>query len=148
LRERKEDIPALAQHFLEASNETIGKHVVGVTPAALAAMANYHWPGNIRELQNCIERAVILADGDSILPRHLNLSFVSASPAEEPPNPWSQVDLTGTLADVTKRAIAEVERLKIREVMREAEGNRGRAAELLQISYKNLLAKLKEHSIE
>jgi transcriptional regulator with PAS, ATPase and Fis domain len=58
------------------------------------------------------------------------------------------VDLTGTLGDVTKRAIAEVERLKIRDVMREAEGNKGRAAELLQISYKNLLAKLKEHAIE
>jgi transcriptional regulator with PAS, ATPase and Fis domain len=58
------------------------------------------------------------------------------------------VDLTGTLADVTKRAVGEVERLKIREVMREADGNRGRAAELLQISYKNLLVKLKEHAIE
>jgi len=58
------------------------------------------------------------------------------------------VDLTGTLSDVTRRAVAEVERLKIRDVMREADGNRGRAAELLQISYKNLLVKLKEHAIE
>jgi DNA-binding NtrC family response regulator len=102
----------------------------------------------VRELQNCIERAVILADGDSILPRHLNLSFVSPTPPEEPPSPWSLVDLTGSLSDVTKRAVAEVERLKLREVLREAQGNKGRAAELLQISYKSLLAKMKEHAIE
>jgi DNA-binding NtrC family response regulator len=124
------------------------KKSLALSPAALEALQAYRWPGNVRELQNCIERAVILADGDSILPRHLNLSFVNASPVEEAPNPWSQVDLTGTLGDVTRRAIAEVERLKIREVMREAEGNKGRAAELLQISYKNLLVKLKEHAID
>jgi DNA-binding NtrC family response regulator len=99
-------------------------------------------------LQNCIERAVILADGDSILPRHLNLSFVGAAPVEEDANPWAHVDLSGTLGDVTKRAVAEIERLKIRDVMRDVEGNKGRAAEVLQISYKNLLAKLKEHAIE
>ena len=90
----------------------------------------------------------LLADGDSILPRHLNLSFVTTPIAEEAPNPWANLDLTGTLTDVTRRAVGEVERLKIREVMREADGNKGRAAEMLQISYKNLLAKLKEHSIE
>jgi len=148
LRDRGNDIPLLARYFVDRFCRELKKKSLGLSPAAVEALQAYRWPGNVRELQNCIERAVILADGDSILPRHLNLSFVSASPAEEPPNPWSQVDLTGTLADVTKRAIAEVERLKIREVMREAEGNRGRAAELLQISYKNLLAKLKEHSIE
>jgi two-component system response regulator AtoC len=75
LRERKEDIPALAQHFLKTATETIGKRVVGVTPAALAAMSQYHWPGNIRELQNCVERAVIVARGSTIdvpdLPRDL-----------------------------------------------------------------------------
>jgi DNA-binding NtrC family response regulator len=73
---------------------------------------------------------------------------VADVPPEEPPSPWSQVDLSGSLSDVTKRATAEVERLKIREVLKEAEGNKGRAAELLQISYKNLIAKLKEHGIE
>jgi two-component system, NtrC family, response regulator AtoC len=118
------------------------------SPAALETLQSYRWPGNVRELQNCIERAVILADGDSILPRHLNLSFVDATPPEEAPNPWSLVDLSGSLGDVTKRAISEVERLKVREVLQEAEGNKGRAAELLQISYKSLLAKIKEHAIE
>jgi DNA-binding NtrC family response regulator len=148
LRERGNDIPLLARYFVDRFCRDLKKKSLTLGPAALEALQAYRWPGNVRELQNCIERAVILADGDSILPRHLNLAFVSASPAEEPPNPWSQVDLTGTLADVTKRAVSEVEKLKIRDVMREAENNRGRASELLQISYKNLLIKLKEHGIE
>ncbi len=148
LRERGNDIPLLARYFVDRFCRELKKKAIGLSPAALETLQAYHWPGNVRELQNCIERAVILADGDSILPRHLNLSFVNTAAVEEPPNPWAHLDLTGTLTDVTKRAIAEVERLKIREVMREADGNRGRAAELLQISYKNLLAKLKEHAIE
>ena len=148
LRDRGNDIPLLARYFVDRFCRDLKKKAIGLSPAALEALQAYRWPGNVRELQNCIERAVILADGDSILPRHLNLSFVGTPAVQEPPNPWAQLDLSGTLTDVTKRAVAEVERLKIRDVMREAEGNRGRAAEMLQISYKNLLAKLKEHAIE
>jgi DNA-binding NtrC family response regulator len=148
LRERGNDIPLLARYFVDRFCRDLKKKPIALSPAALEALQAYRWPGNVRELQNCIERAVILADGDSILPRHLNLSFVNTPVAEEPPNPWANLDLTGTLTDVTKRAIAEVERLKIREVMREVEGNKGRASEVLQISYKNLLMKLKEHAIE
>ena len=135
-------------YFVDRFCRDLKKKPLALSPAALDALQAYRWPGNVRELQNCIERAVILADGDSILPRHLNLSFVDTPAVEEAPNPWAHLDLTGALSDVTKRAVAEVERLKIREVMREADGNKGRAAEMLQISYKNLLAKLKEHAIE
>jgi DNA-binding NtrC family response regulator len=147
LRDRGNDIPLLARYFVDRFCRDLKKKAIALSPAALEALQAYRWPGNVRELQNCIERAVILAEGDSILPRHLNLSFVN-TPVAEPPNPWANLDLTGTLTDVTRRAVGEVERLKIREVMREADGNKGRAAEMLQISYKNLLAKLKEHSIE
>ena len=115
---------------------------------ALEQLRAYRWPGNVRELQNCIERAVILTDGDSILPRHLNLSFVEeAAPAHEG-SPLEQMDLTGSLTDVTRRVTGEVEKLKIQQVLRETENNKGRAAEVLQVSYKTLLAKLKEHRIE
>src|SRR3954464_7507246 len=148
LRERGNDIPLLARYFVDRFCRDLKKKPLALSPGALEALQTYHWPGNVRELQNCIERAVILTDGDTILPRHLNLSFIDTTVAAEAPNPWAQVDLTGSLSDATKRAVAEIEKLKIREVMREAEGNRGRAAELLQISYKNLLAKLKEHAIE
>jgi transcriptional regulator with GAF, ATPase, and Fis domain len=148
LRERGGDIPLLARYFVDRFCRDLKKKPLALSPAAIDTLLSYRWPGNVRELQNCIERSVILADGDSILPRHLNLSFIDPPSAEEAPSPWSLVDLTGSLSDVTKRAVAEVERLKLRDVLREAEGNKGRAAEVLQISYKSLLAKLKEHSIE
>ena len=111
-------------------------------------LQEYHWPGNVRELQNCIERAVILAEGDAIFPRHLNLSFAAPLESETAPSPYEQIDLTGTLAEAIRRVTREVERVKLEAVLREAQGNKGRAAELLQISYKMLIAKLKEYSIE
>ncbi len=148
LRERVADIPVLARYFVERFCRDLKKKPLVLSPPALDELQRYQWPGNVRELQNCIERAVILADGDAILPRHLNLSFVQASPADAPPSPWTQIDLSGTLTEVTRRVTAEVERLKIEEALDEADNNKGRAAELLQVSYKTLLAKLKEHHIE
>jgi len=148
LRERGADIPLLARYFVDRFCRDLKKKPLALSEGAVEALLSYRWPGNVRELQNCIERAVILAEGDTVLPRHLNLSFVADVSAEEPPSPWSQFDLSGSLSDVTRRATAEVERLKIRETLKEADANKGRAAELLQISYKNLIAKLKEHGIE
>jgi DNA-binding NtrC family response regulator len=148
LRERGGDIPLLARYFIDRFCRDLKKKPLAISAGAVESLQAYRWPGNVRELQNCIERAVILAEGDTILPRHLNLSFVADVVPVEPPSAWSQFDLSGSLSEVTKRATAEVERLKIREVLKEAEGNKGRAAELLQISYKNLVAKLKEHGIE
>jgi DNA-binding NtrC family response regulator len=68
--------------------------------------------------------------------------------AEDQPGPWDQIDLSGSLSEVTRRTLAEVERRKIEQVMQETERNKGRTAELLQISYKMLLSKLKEHKID
>jgi DNA-binding NtrC family response regulator len=148
LRDRTGDIPVLARYFVDRFCRDLKKKPLVLSPAALEHLEKYRWPGNVRELQNCIERAVILADGDTILPRHLNLSFAEPPVDEEVASPWSQIDLSGSLAEVTRRVTAEVERRKIEEVLREAGNNKGRAAELLQVSYKTLLAKLKEHGIE
>jgi DNA-binding NtrC family response regulator len=148
LRERGGDIPVLARYFVDRFCRDLKKKLLTLSPAALEQLQTYRWPGNVRELQNCIERAVILADGDTILPRHLNLSFVQTSAETEPINPWAHVDMTGSLTDVTKRVLVEVERLKIEETLREAEGNKGRAAELLQVSYKSLVSKLREYRME
>ena len=115
-------------------------------------MQQYPWPGNVRELQNCIERAVILTEGDAIQPHHLHLSFRDSAPAPaslaDEAGPWSSFDFSGSLADVSRRAIADVERRKIQQVMKEAAGDRGRAAEMLRISFKALLGKLKEYGID
>jgi transcriptional regulator with GAF, ATPase, and Fis domain len=147
LRERPNDIILLARYFVDRFCRDLKKRPLVLSPAAIEQLQAYRWPGNVRELQNCIERAVILAEGDSILPRHLNLSF-AAPPAEPPPSPWEQIDLTGTLAEAVRRVQAEVEKRKIEQVLREADNNKGRAAELLGITYKLLMAKLKEHKIE
>jgi transcriptional regulator with GAF, ATPase, and Fis domain len=148
LRERPNDIALLARYFVERFCRDLKKKSIALSPSALEQLQAYRWPGNVRELQNCIERAVILAEGDAILPRHLNLSFAEAPPAEGAPGPWEQIDLAGSLSDVTRRVTAEVEKVKIVQALREADDNKGRAAELLQVSYKTLLAKLKEHKIE
>ena len=102
----------------------------------------------MRELQNCIERSVILADGDAIQPRHLNLSFVQASVAEPPPDPWDSFDLSGSLQEVARRGAGEAERRKLQQVLSASEGDRARAAESLGITYKALTSKLKEHRLE
>src|SRR5260370_28579463 len=66
LRERREDIPLLIAHFLQKFNKDLGKDVRGVTPEALAILERYHWPGNIRELENVLERAIVLGAGDML----------------------------------------------------------------------------------
>ena len=150
LRERKGDVVRLAQFFVDRFCRDMKKRPLALSPAAIEELQTYHWPGNVRELQNCIERAVILADGDSIQPRHLSLAFVDpAAVAEAPPaDPWATFDFSGTLSDVARRAIMHVERRKIELTLRENEQNRGRAAELLGLTYKGLLGKLKEHRLE
>ena len=75
LRERPDDIPMLARHFVERFCRDLNKKPLTLAPSAIEAHAAYPWPGNVRELQNCIERAVILTEGDTIHARHLNLSF-------------------------------------------------------------------------
>jgi DNA-binding NtrC family response regulator len=148
LRERPGDISVLARFFVDRFCRDLKKPPLALSPQAMEQLQAYRWPGNVRELQNCIERAVILTEGDSILPRHLNLSFAAPLQPEDAPSPWAHVDLSGSLIEVTRRVTREVEKLKIEEVLSEAGGNKGRAAELLQISYKMLLAKLKEHGIQ
>ena len=148
LRERPGDIPLLSRYFVDRFCRELKKKSLVMSPAATEDLQAYRWPGNVRELQNCIERAVILAEGDTILPRHLNLSFAAPLQPDEPVSPFANLDLTGTLTEVTRRITAQVEKAKIEEILKEAQGNKGRAAELLQISYKMLLAKLKEHGIE
>jgi DNA-binding NtrC family response regulator len=148
LRERAGDIPVLARFFVDRFCRELKKKSLVLSPAALEQLQTYRWPGNVRELQNCIERAVILAEGDTVHPRHLNLSFAAPVQAEVPVSPWSQIDLSGSLAEVTRRVTREAEKMKIVDVLEEAGGSKGRAAELLQISYKMLLSKLKDLGIE
>ena len=148
LRERPGDIPLLARFFVDRFCRDMKKRSIALSPPVLEQLVTYRWPGNVRELQNCIERAVILSEGDAIQTRHLNLSFQNTAPEEPQADPWADFDLSGSLSDVSRRGAAQVERLKIRQALRDAEDNKGRAAEMLQITYKALLSKLKEHRLD
>ena len=147
LRERTHDVVILARHFVDRFCRDLNKKLLTLAPAALDELEAYAWPGNVRELQNCIERAVILSDGDTIHARHLNLSFRQAVAAPPVASPWEGIDLSGTMMDAVRRVTAEVERRKVEQALQDTAGNKQRAAEMLQISYKTLLQKLKEYGI-
>ena len=149
LRDRADDIPMLAKYFIERYCKDVNKKPMALAPSASQELRSYPWPGNVRELQNCIERAVILTVGDTIHAHNLNLSFREAPhpPFDSDESPWSKIDLSGSLADASRRVIAEVERRKIEKALKEAGGDVGRAAEMLQVSFKALLAKLKDYGI-
>jgi len=143
LRERKEDIPKLAHHFVERVARDVGKKVT-LSAEALAMLVEHPWPGNVRELQNAIERAVILADGERLMPRHLSLTTQMGATED----PWDMLDWSGTLADVSARFAAEAEKRKIAHALKQANGDKGRASDLLQINFKTLAAKLRQYGMD
>ncbi len=149
LRERPGDIALLARYFVDRFCRELRKKVV-LAPDAIEAMQAYGWRGNVRELQNCMERAVILTDGDSIHARHLNLTSHLHAPLSaeaRSPGPWDEIDLSGSLADATRRVVTEVERRKFTQALSEANGHAGRAAEILQVSYKFFLQKARDFGL-
>jgi two-component system response regulator AtoC len=138
LRDRREDISLLCDHFLAHFRENLGKPVHSIADDALARLINYSWPGNVRELQNVIERAIILTDGDRIGLTHLPTNIVEA-------------DTAGSTSESTsfgmRRARRRFEIDLIRRALRETDGNRTHAAKLLEISHRALLYKLKDYGI-
>jgi len=149
LRERPGDIQMLARTFIERFCRDLNKKTLALAPSAIDEMLAYSWRGNVRELQNCIERAVILTEGDTIHARHLNLSAHTPQVVaeSEDDDPWSHIDLSGTMAEASRRVLVDMERRKITQALKEASGNAGIAAEILQVSFKMLQAKLKEYQI-
>jgi len=148
LRERREDIPILARHFVDRFCRDMKKQRLMLSDSAIRLLERYRWPGNVRELQNCIERAVILAEGDTIHRHHLSLAPPVPAAEKGESRPLASFDLSGSLADASRRVLAEVERQKLREALEAAGGDRARAAELLQVRYKTLLAKLKQYGLD
>ncbi len=140
LRERAEDVPLLAEEFLRRFSRKHGVHVKGFTDEALLTLKNHNWPGNIRELQNVIERAVILCGDNGMLePAHLGL-VASAAPAVAAAGPSST-----TSADKLT-TLAELEKKHILAALEQCKGNRTHAAKLLDISIRTFRNKLKEYN--
>ncbi len=142
LRSRRGDIPLLAQHYVERFCRDLGKPTLGIPEATKERLLSHDWPGNVRELANCLERAVILCDGRELTPDLLGLG-----PIEKLPPPPSDLDLSGSLAEVSRRAAAAAEKEKIRRVLEEVGGDRSEAAQKLQVSSRTLLTKMREYEL-
>jgi DNA-binding NtrC family response regulator len=143
LRERKDDIPLLTEYFINKYCGELKSGLKGISKNALNLLMSYPWKGNVRELENCIERAVILCDGDEINPEHINLNQqISVESC------LRNLLMDGPLEDVAKEATRIVETQRIKKALKETKGNKSRAAELLQVSYKTLLTKIKDYGIE
>ena len=138
LRERRQDIPLLVDHFLASFAGSLGKPVRDVTEDALAKLSAYAWPGNVRELENVIERAVILASDERIGVRDLPPNVIAPA---VPPAPGGKPDFSLREA----RRASEIE--TIRRALAATSGNRTHAARLLGISHRALLYKLKEYGL-
>jgi transcriptional regulator with PAS, ATPase and Fis domain len=143
LRERKDDIPELVEHFINVYSKELKKEVTGVSPAGMDLLQQHGWTGNVRELQNAIERAVILTDSSVIEPEQLGLRI---KPPAEPS--LADLPIAGSLQEVGGAAARLAEARLIRKVLKETGGNKSRAAEVLQVSYKTLLTKIKDYGIE
>lgn len=135
LRERKEDIPCLVEYFIKKYNEKLNRHIRGVSVEVMDKLLSYPWHGNVRELQNIIERAVILSDSDIIDTVDLGTPKECHSKVEDP------VLDSLSLEDAWHR----LERVLIEKALLKAGGNRTKAAELLGISRRSLLYKLKRY---
>jgi len=140
LRERLEDIPLLVEHFLALFNERLKRDIKGISPAAMERCMIYLWPGNVRELENVIERAVLLAPGDT-----LGLSDLPPALREEELRPLSEILPKGISS--IKKATRMIEQQLIERALERSNGNRTQAAKILEISHRALLYKLKEHGL-
>jgi len=145
LRQRISDVRLLAQFFVDKFSRELHRQGLQLSPEAARALEEYSWPGNVRELQNTIERAVILADGKIIRTQDLNFAFQER---HRPENFVQFLDLTGSLADVSNRASRAAEKAKIQQALELSDRNKTQTAEMLNVSYKTLLNKVKEYGLE
>jgi len=135
LRERKEDIPPLAEHFLRKYNKKAKKNITDISPRAMKALTDYDWPGNIRELENTIERAVVLSKGNGIDLEDIMYHGISAASS------------AFSYADGKFKPLEDVEKEYIQTVLRDHHGNRSKTAKILKIDRKTLWAKIKKYKL-
>jgi DNA-binding NtrC family response regulator len=142
LRERGDDIILLARHFAAELGKELRGREARLSESSVQALRSHRWPGNVRELENTIERACILADSAELQPKDLGLHVDTQREATA-----FGFDLSGTLNEAAERALRMVERQKISVALAQCDGNKTRAAEVLAVSYKTLLTKIKDYNL-
>jgi len=140
LRDRKEDIPILVDHFIQKYSRELNNPIEGINPEALNCLLNYNWQGNVRELENIIERAIVLTDSNQIQVE--NLPIEVQNPREE-----SRVSLLNDELSI-KKTSRYLEMDLIKKALHQTNGNHTHAAKLLEISHRALLYKIKEYGIK
>ena len=155
VRDRKEDIPLLVNHFLAKYNKLYGKEYPGLSPETVSRLIAFHWPGNVRQLENMMKQVVVRSDEQIIEELIAAASHVARL---EDPRPPSEHDVAPSSADTESdpgfslksrvgRRVASEEKQLIAEVLTKTNWNRRKAAELLEISYRSLLYKIKDYNL-
>ncbi|KPK22660.1 MAG: hypothetical protein AMK69_19365, partial [Nitrospira bacterium SG8_3] len=139
LRDRKEDIPLLVNHFMEKFDKRLRKEITEIQPEALRALMAYPWPGNVRELENVIERTMVLTERSHIHVSELPDKIRGNQARIAPPWPSQETSL--------KANTMVLEKALIERALQETDNNRTRAAKLLGISHPTLLSKMKTYGI-
>jgi two-component system response regulator AtoC len=139
LRDRREDIPLLIDYFVSRNNTRLRSNIVGIDSEARRLLFEYGWPGNVRELENTVERAMVLSEGDQIVVTDLPERIREAQ------DPVQMQLATGELS--VKKTTRIIEEILIRRALQKTNGNRTRAAELLEISHRALLYKIKDYKV-
>ena len=146
LREHKEDIPPLLEHFIRHYNRKFRKNIQGLTREADELLMHYDWPGNIRELKNAIERGMILAEGNRIAAKHLPIRISEGGTMPVPMEEGSTDG--GILLPPGGMSLYDVEKELIRQAIHQARGNKTTAARLLRITRDTLRYKVKKYKLE
>jgi len=144
LRDRKEDIPSLVEHFLAKHRYSATAQPAAISEEAIRRLMEYNWPGNVRELENVIERAVVLSRGQIITSRELPFGEHEGGDGEDSEG---EPDAKGD-SSFFKKSVAQFEKDLIMKALRDANGNRSKAAEMLGIYRRLLYAKIKEYGLE
>ena len=157
LRKRTGDIPLLVAHIIKKFNERLKKSITGIADDALTSLEQHAWPGNIRELENVLERTILFCKGERIERADLQLGTTTAEhvavPSAPIPIPDELLDedsggeISGSLKDIVRAETSRVERELIVKALEETTGNVTQAARLLKISRKSLQMKMKEFGL-
>ena len=139
LRERKDDIPLLVKHFIEKYNQEHNLNIKPIKPSVLKVLIEHSWPGNIRELENIIERSMILAQNDNLDLNEMKNTITSLRE--------TNTNLTTEGIYSIKKTVRIIEEKLIAKALQKTGGNKSRAAKLLEISYPSLLSKIEEYEI-
>jgi len=147
LRERKEDIPLLAMHFLKKYCQEMGKNPKAFSQMAMEMLMHYPWPGNVRELENIVERAVVMTEEDTILPQHLPLPMQERSEGLTFAVPKTNEELRELKRHLRDKAVEEAERLFVLDALSRNDWNVTRSAKDVGMLRPNFQALMRKHNI-